>query len=714
LKNKSNAIIIVSLIIVVITIAAPAMTVHAAIDLDFEPFFTPADCMFDMSTDVLDDLGVECGYLTAPSAYGKPNEGTIRLGVVIIKSGSPNPKPDPLVILQGGPGGSTIDTYAEALLTTNQLDLDRDIILFDQRGTLYSEPRLACTEIDELIRDTLDDYLTDDESWQLELDAMRKCHDRLIAQGINLSDFDSLENSADIAALRKALGYNKINLYGVSYGTLLALHTIRDYPEILRSVILDAVVPTQTDFILDVPRFADRSFSKLFQACKSDPDCNQAYPDLETVFYEVINKLNNKPELVSMVDIGTGISYEALIDGATFQDGVFQMLYAGSLIPALPRMIYDGKDGQLDVFARILSIFILDTSMSYGMYYSVLCAEDSDFDINDYDLTGIRPEIAETEEGGPAQFLEICRLWEVESLDPIVDLPVSSNIPILILSGDFDPITPPENADTVAKTLENVYSIVFPSGGHGQAFEGDCQNSIIISFLKNPSEKPDISCIAKLDAPEFYTPKTMIDLPVILKLLNLQPLPILEFLILLLSIFILLSTWVAYPIAALVHRLQTNKQISERARPSQTITEEQSNPLTEADRPSTSQFKSPPTLENDQTKLPEMIRFAKLPALMSAPVLLLFFSILIYVIFQMYQNNDNRLLYGIDGSARGWFVLPLIFLILTIFMMIANFQLWRHRFWSIWGRLYYTALSLTAIICVFILFRWEILIALFQ
>ena len=236
------------------------------------PYFEPSVCMIDLPSGYEIEKRVECGYLVVPETHSQPQGKTIRLAVVILKSISSNPRPDPLIMMQGGPGGSTIYTYAERLLSGSRLLADRDIILFDQRGTLYSQPALTCPEIFDLTIQTLNQNLSTEESLRLYEKATLACRERLSASGINLSAYNSFENAADVADLRNALNYPEVNLYGVSYGTLLALHVMRFHPQGIRSVILDGVVPPQVNFLLEAPHTQDQAFTHLFEACAKDKD----------------------------------------------------------------------------------------------------------------------------------------------------------------------------------------------------------------------------------------------------------------------------------------------------------------------------------------------------------------------------------------------------------------------------------------------------------
>lgn len=654
--------------------------------------FEHASCMFKLPEGVEENVDVECGYVSVPEEYKNPNGSRIQLAVAVIRSKDPHPKLDPLFMAQGGPGGSTIDTYASRLLSGSRLRADRDLILFDQRGTMYSKPNLMCKEIDQLTLETIEKDLSDDELERLDLEAMAACRKRLEKEEINLSAFDSLENASDIDAIRQALGYSQINLYGVSYGTLLALHAMSQHPEILRSVILDGVVPPQTNFILDSVHSEDRSFTLLFESCQQDPYCNGDFPDLETVFYDVVRKLNQNPARVPMTDPDSGITYDAVVDGDTFMSGLFQMLYASSLIPALPRMIYDARESKFDFFGRIMSILVFDRTMSYGMYYSVLCAEDADFNTEDQDFSNIHPEIARAEKRSASEFLAICKSWNVQSLDSDVDKPVVSAIPTLILSGNFDPITPPSYGDTVARNLSKSNAYIVPTGGHGQAFEDECQDNIILSFLDDPTKAPDTGCLEKMHHPVFTTSANLIDVPGLVQILNLEGTKGIEMLILLIALLVLGSAVLILPIAWLVNRLRRKSFISSPAQVS-----------LEDSLPSISPAPSPRLF---------LIRYANWMAILTGFILWVFITGLIVVLVEMVMNNDNRLFFGVTAMMRGWFILPIIAFLLGLGMLVTCLTAWFNHSWSIWMRMYYSLITSAALTSLFILGKWGILTAL--
>ena len=391
--------------------------------------------------------------------------------------------------------------------------------------------------------------------------------------------------------------------------------------------------------------------------------------------------------------------------------GLFQMLYVGSIIPALPRMIYDARDGNYKFFQRIYSLLLFDRSMSIGMYYSVVCAEEANFTPQDQDLTGIRPQIAKNEVREPKFLLDTCKIWDVKSLGPAIDLPIQSDVPTLLLSGGFDPITPAIYADTAAKTLSHNYEFIFPTGGHGQALDGDCQNQIIQSFIENPIQKPDASCIATISQLSFYTPANTLDIPVLIQLLNLEGTTGFQMLALFLSSLLLLSAMPGIPIIWLVHRSRRKKYASNVPAAAQLIPAQAGEIIT------------PPNVSypSEPVQTPEMLFHPELPTFLSktagwvaffaGPVLAVFMLGFTIIVFNMALTNDNRLFFGVSGSYRALFILPLIFLLFSFWMLAADLAAWIKKYWSIWTRLYFTLLTLSALVCLVILAAWGVLTA---
>ncbi|HJW82980.1 MAG TPA: alpha/beta hydrolase, partial [Anaerolineae bacterium] len=456
------------------------------------PRFETAECWFDEPQ----GQTVECGYLVVPEDRAQPGDKTIKLAVARFKSDSSRPEPDPIVYLEGGPGGSPLRSFTNVfnILFAPLLE-KRDVILFDQRGTGYSQPALDCPEYKDWALSVLDEDLTAEESERLGNQELIKCRDRLAQQGVNLAVFNSAENAADLNDLRLALGHDQVNLYGISYGTRLALTAMRDFPQGIRSVVIDSVVPLQSNLYTETPANGARAFDVLFQACQADAACRAAYPNLRDVFFDLVKQLNARPATFSM-KLKSGQTVKALLNGDGMMSLMFQSLYATSLIPYLPGLVYQVRDGNYALAGALQSEFLDQLEdISYGMHYSVQCDEEVPFGTPDEIAAAIRqnPDFAML---ASQRVFDLCQAWGLPTPNPVENKPVSSDIPTLVLSGEFDPITPPAWGRLVAQTLSRSVYVELPNSGHGGSLTGgECARGIVLAFLDDPAGEPDTACI---------------------------------------------------------------------------------------------------------------------------------------------------------------------------------------------------------------------------
>lgn len=473
--------------------------------------FEDTDCFFELPNGYEAGEDVLCGYVTVPEQHTNPdNTNSIRLAVVVIKSTSNDPAPDPLVLAQGGPGGSTIDFFGGTLFTLltpilEEYLQDRDLVLIEQRGTQYSQPDLLCEESFEYGLENADVILPPDEADAISQELQFECRDRLVEEGVNLSAYNSVENAADIPVVMTALGYDRFSFYGVSYGTILGQHLMRDHGDRLNAVILDANVPLSVNFLPIVPQNADRAFRLLFDSCAADDACNSVFPDLETVFFEQVARLNADPVLLPIANSETGEEVEVAFNGDALLGLLFQSLYSTPLIPQLPGYIYGIAQDDY-VWAQLIYPEILfEITIAQGMYNSVMCAEDGDYTAEDVNLDALYPDIQRVFGPQSATFPAFCEQWGAAALDSYVDDPVVSDIPTLILSGEFDPITPSVGGDVIAETLSNAYVYTVPGQGHGSLLIDLCPIGIMIDFLADPASEPDADCLSEMGV-EFRLP----------------------------------------------------------------------------------------------------------------------------------------------------------------------------------------------------------------
>ena len=627
-----------------------------------EPFtFEPTDCMFtgieagamSMSADM---LGFECGYVTVSEEHANPDGPTIRIPVAILRATGSNPQPDPLFLAQGGPGGDAFELFSYYLPQSSLVN-DRDLVVINQRGTIYAEPDLRCTEIADGMGELLS--LPLDAGTERYNELLQACYQRLENEGVNLSAFDSVENAADMDAVRQALGYDEINFYGVSYGTLLGLHLIRDFPDHLRSVILDGVVPTSSSFIASLPENENRVYDELFNACANDAGCAAQYPNLETRYQSLIDKLNAEPITLTLVDADTGDKTDALLDGVALADVVYQVLYLPEAYAMFPHLVASMEAGDFSFLEQMWPLFAFDRTSSYGMYYSVICAEDGDFDVTAVSPEDYPPFIADKLVDELQSYLDACELWPVEALPSSVDDPVVSDLPVLLMSGRFDPITPPSFADEAAQTLSNSTHIVDPWASHSIAFNDDCVNGIMDDFLANPNQPINASCLENKQAADFV-PANAISVPMLAKLGQLDAGVMWQ---IGLSALLLLAIWFAIPVWFVVWLIQSGKS-------------------------------DKPVLTSQEKRL----RWTgRLLVIGYGLIGFMYASALTAVLFiPLLEPNPMASMLSVSGSTWPIFAAGWLLVLLAIGMVITAVFYWRQS-WSVWRKLYYSFLTLCAV-----------------
>jgi pimeloyl-ACP methyl ester carboxylesterase len=451
---------------------------------------------------------IECGMLSVPELHSKLFGRKLKLAVLILKSSSTLKKPDPIIFLQGGPGGAALETVGtwQAMPWRSE----RDSILVDQRGTGYSEPDLRCPEIYEVY-----DIMM----------GIEECRQRL-AKLVDLKAFNSHENAADIDLLRKTLGYKEVNLFGVSYGTRLALTIMRDYPKGIRSVILDSTYPPQADRLAETDVNFYHLLQKIFDDCRNDESCHAAYPTLEQDFLAGLEMLNNSPAEVWADTL--------FLTGDDVLNLYFQGMYDERITPGLPYSMSKLHDGDYNANLLLLTGIVkpqeLENNVSLvgkfiqiiieqlgnmwreveaeGVFYSTECQEDILFHTKKQIESSIEPLPKVIQSGAQSYaetMFEICKIWKVPRSNLIEDQAVTSDLPTLILAGAYDPVTAPAWGKLASETLSQSYFYTFPNAAHGVFASGECALSMMGAFFNQPNQAPDSSCMESLKM-EFYVP----------------------------------------------------------------------------------------------------------------------------------------------------------------------------------------------------------------
>jgi pimeloyl-ACP methyl ester carboxylesterase len=484
------------------TTGAPAGAVPG-----YTPEFVTARCEFFLLTDV----DFECGWLTVPEDRQNPDNGReVQIHVALFESTNPDAPDDPIIYLDGGPGGSTLDPLEFSFSQAWQPLLDdRDLILFDQRGVGFSTPSLDCPEERDWAFSVLSVELTPEEERASELAAIEECRDRLMDEGIDLAQYNSAENAADVADLRIALDLEEVNLLGISYGTRLAQTVVRDHPTGIRSVVLDSAYTPEANVISEGPANFDRALRELWEGCELDPDCNAHYGDIEERLFALVDQYEAEPTIASVPDFLGGGSWSVLFDGDWVLGTVFQGLYSDQRIQLLPQLIEELETGEMSTLTLLTSNTLANSQFfSLGMHLSVQCNEEVTFTTQadiDAGLAGF-DKIAASFEGSSNLgdfMLAACDIWQAGSAGAIENEPVMSDIPTLVLAGEYDPITPPAWGAAAAEHIDGATFVEFPGLGHGASIADDCPLSIVFEFYNDPGVEPGTDCVAGMPGVDF-------------------------------------------------------------------------------------------------------------------------------------------------------------------------------------------------------------------
>jgi pimeloyl-ACP methyl ester carboxylesterase len=454
-------------------------------------------------------LTVDCGYLTVAESRSVASGRTIQLAVAIVRSPNPAKATDPVLFLSGGPGEPALPYVPGVAAAYASTLAQRDIVFIDQRGTGYSQPALNCTVDATTVEGFTFGAQANDrpDVVQLLVDTYNACGQQYRAAGINLNAYTSVESAADLEDLRRALGYRQWNLLAVSYGTRLALTAMQYRPETIRSAVLDSVYLLEENFHTGIFASYNQSLSRLFANCAADAACNAAYPQLDHTFDEMILRLNAAPLQVPLRDLESGeITGYLPMAGVDVSFFVFQMLYIEPVIPFLPRLIADSARGDVGLLSSLFSSFLTERTevsmplVSQGLQIAMQCNEDATFaKAQDFVAARDQHRRASALAFNPLfneAMLEVCAAWGLQATSPAENQPVRSDVPALLLAGEYDPVTPSQNAAHAHQSLGSSYLIAYPGGGHAPSSGSPCLANAIAAFFANALQQPDTSCLA--------------------------------------------------------------------------------------------------------------------------------------------------------------------------------------------------------------------------
>ncbi|MGE0816096.1 MAG: alpha/beta fold hydrolase [Vicinamibacterales bacterium] len=442
--------------------------------------------------------GAYCGSLTVYENRASGQGRQIPLKIVVAPALRRDAAPDPLFVLAGGPGQPAASMASGLLPAFRRFRTDRDIVFVDQRGTGDSN-RLGCDPSPE----ELDDISIDDDRVEARFRACLAALDadpRLYTTPIAVDDLDDV---------RAYLGYDRINLWGGSYGTRAALVYLRQHEAHVRSMVIDGVAPPDMFLPLHVARDAQRALDRLFAGCQAEPSCASAFPTLAADTAALFARLERERPVVQAVHPRTGLPITLPLSRKDAALVVFRVLYVPEMASLLPRLLTDAAAGN---YQGLLAAAFQGApegdkrDMALGMHLSVTCAED---------IPRITPEARAAADAagflGAAMFdaqYGACRFWPAGEIPDSYYAPVASDRPVLILSGADDPVTPPIWGDRVARHLPHAKHLVVPGAGHGTTGRG-CVPVLMQRFLEAASaDGLEASCLEALGRPPFFITPT--------------------------------------------------------------------------------------------------------------------------------------------------------------------------------------------------------------
>ena len=448
-----------------------------------ESSITLEDCA--LSSPSGEQVDARCGTLMIPEDRSDPGGRQIELHVAVIPAIKRNPEPDALFMLAGGPGQSAIEAFPVIVALMPQIHEDRDIVLVDQRGTGESNPLRCLSPEDESL---------DDEQ---VLAKLKSCPETLDA---DLRFYSTEIAMTDLDEVRTALGYETINIYGASYGTRAALTYLRMFPERVRTVTLDAVVDPEFVMFMDAAPDGQAALDRFFARCESDEDCKTSFPDLRSEFEELLSRLEGSSAGITIPHPLTNKPFELTVTREMITNMVFNTLYVPELVATLPLSIHSAFADE-NYVPLISQALLVNAGLYDGMFYAVTCTEDAPL-ISAEDAAA-RSEVTVFGDR-TVDFMEVCAKWPKGTVSPEFREPVASDVPVLILSGEADPITPPWHAEEVAKDLTNETHLIFSGMGHGNLFSR-CSMNLFKDFVESASTAGlDTACVEGIRPPPFF------------------------------------------------------------------------------------------------------------------------------------------------------------------------------------------------------------------
>lgn len=433
-----------------------------------------------------------CGTYEVAEDPADPSGKKISLKVAIAPATGKSTEPDPVFFFAGGPGQAASETWVIIRSTLNKIRKTRDIVMIDQRGTGASN-KLACeSEVEEDLNQEIDLDLIRTETEKCL--AALQSDPRLYTTSIAMGDYDQV---------RQAMGYDKINIMGVSYGTRAAQVYLRMFPETVRSVTLDSVVPMQLALGQEHAPMLDLSVQNVLNDCAGDETCYTLFPNQAEDLAALFAQLREEPQQVTIINPVSGEPQKMRISADTLGVALRFLSYSSETQALIPLLVHEAlTTGDLSRLASqaILVMTGLHEMLAKGMELSVICSED-------FPVIDVSADYSDTLMGN--LFLEIidlqCNVWPRGEVPEDFHQPVVSDVPVLLMSGERDPVTPPHYATQAAETFSNSLNLVARGQAHS-VMKNTCLREITTAFIeKGTVEGLDISCVEKILPAPFFT-----------------------------------------------------------------------------------------------------------------------------------------------------------------------------------------------------------------
>lgn len=437
---------------------------------------------------------VRCGTYEVFEDRSAKSGRTIKLKIVVLKSLGGKPAPDAIFPLHGGPGAPATDLVDLANEILGPVRQDHDLVFVDQRGTGGSNP-LTCDVADDA--KDLTSFFGD----ILPPDKVRACREKL-QEHADLRLYTTPIAMDDLDDVRAALGYNKIDLVGLSYGTIAAQVYMRQHPEHVRSAFLAGVATPSIKQPLLFPRSAQHAMDLLFTDCTADKTCHSAFPLLKDELGVVLSRFDKGPLPVEMIDPVSKKSVQVKLSRSSFVEGIRLAMYSTFSQQFVPKIIHQAYENDYVPFEEAAVHLSPGASVARGVYFTITCSEGVPF-ITAKELTDetkntyVGPERVE-------RHIAACKDWPKGNIDSSYLDPVKSDLPVLMISGEVDGSSPTWFGESALKFLPNGRQLKIRYLGH--QFEGKCLSDIFTSFIKEGSAKSlDASCTEKIRRPPFAT-----------------------------------------------------------------------------------------------------------------------------------------------------------------------------------------------------------------